>query len=225
MRAEERVRIARNLHDTLLQGVQGLMLHFHVAAQELPEGSRPRAAIERALATADRIVSEGRDHVNRLRSDQFTARELADAFEAISADLGRDQSVRFALQIEGRLEDVGSPVLNELYYIGREAISNAFRHSGAFEIKVSLLCGPKSVVLTVADDGRGFDTEAQEMNPRAGHWGLRGMKERAQVIGARFECRSAPNEGTEVIVTVPAHRAYRKRLTEGTEMESSILRK
>ncbi len=71
VRAEERVRIARDLHDTLLQGIQGLMLHFHVAAQELPEGTRPREAMERALATADRIVAEGRDSVNRLRSRQF----------------------------------------------------------------------------------------------------------------------------------------------------------
>jgi signal transduction histidine kinase/ligand-binding sensor domain-containing protein len=209
-RLAERTRIARDLHDTLLQGVQGLMLHFHVAAQELPKGSRTRESMERALATADRVVAEGRDRVNCLRSDDFTQVDLGPALEAVAADLNREQRVRFDLKIEGRAEDVVPPVLNELNYIGREAISNAFRHSKASEIVVGLLCGPKSVVLTVADNGQGFDAEAQEMNPRAGHWGLRGMKERAQVIGARFGCRSTPNQGTEVIVTVPAHRAYRK---------------
>jgi signal transduction histidine kinase len=224
VRAEERVRLARDLHDTLLQGIQGLTLRFHVAAQELPEGSRTREAMERALATADRIVVEGRDRVNRLRSDRFTQRDLTDAFEAIAADLGYEQRVRFALKIEGRVEDVSSPILNELHYIGREAISNAFRHSEASEINVRLMCGPKSVVLAVVDNGDGFDPVAQEITPRAGHWGFLGMKERAEVIGARFECNSTLNKGTEVTVTVPAHRAYRKR-PAGTELEGPVFRK
>jgi signal transduction histidine kinase len=217
-RADERVRIARDLHDTLLQGIQGLMLHFHVAAQEFPEDGRPRAAMERALARADHIVAEGRDRVNRLRSDDFTYKNLIDAFEAIAADLSYEQQVRFALKIEGRLEDVASPVLNELHYIGREAISNAFRHSKASEIAVRITCGSKSVVLAVVDNGHGFDPVALEISPRAGHWGLRGMRERAEVIGARFECESTPNEGTEVLVTVPAHRAYRKSSPRRTEL-------
>jgi signal transduction histidine kinase len=221
VRADERVRIARDLHDTLLQGIQGLMLHFHVAAQELPEGGRPRQAMERALATADRIVVEGRDRVNRLRSDHFTHKDLTQAFEAIASDLSYEQRVRFALKIEGRGEDVTSPVLNELHYIGREAISNAFRHSNASEITVRLSCWPKSVVLAVADNGHGFDSEAQEINPSAGHWGLRGMKERAEVMGARFECNSTPNKGTQITVTVAAHRAYRKHSPKDANLEDS----
>jgi signal transduction histidine kinase/ligand-binding sensor domain-containing protein len=211
VRADERVRIARDLHDTLLQGVQGLTLLFHVAAQELPEGSRTREAMERALATARRLVAEGRDRVNRLRPEHFTHKDLTNAFEAIAADLNYEQRVRFDLKIEGRVEDVTSPVLNELHYIGREAISNAFRHSEASEIAVRLMCGPKGVVLTVADNGNGFDPEAQEINPRPGHWGLRGMNERAEVIGAQLKFNSMPNKGTEVVVTVPADRAYGKR--------------
>jgi signal transduction histidine kinase len=215
VRADERVRIARDLHDTLLQGVQGLTLHFHVAAQELPEGSRSRESMERALATADRILVEGRDRVNRLRADHLTRTDLTDAFKAVAADLNSEQRVRFALEIEGGVEDVTPPVLHELYYIGREAITNAFRHSEASEIAVDLRCGPKSVALVVADNGGGFDPVAQETNPRAGHWGLRGMKERAEAIGARFECHTTENKGTQVIVTVPARRAYRKRSAGG----------
>lgn len=215
VRADERVRIARDLHDTLLQGVQGLMLHFHVAAQELPEGSKTRGSMERALATADRILVEGRNRVTRLRTDDLTHIDLRDAFEAVAADLNREHRVQFVLRIEGPVEDVASPVLHELYYIGREAISNAFRHAKASEVAVKLSCGPKSVVLAVTDNGCGFESAAQEANPRTGHWGLQGMRERAEAVGARFECQSAEGKGTEVTVIVPARRAYQKRSTVG----------
>ncbi|HEX4319919.1 MAG TPA: two-component regulator propeller domain-containing protein [Acidobacteriaceae bacterium] len=221
-RADERVRIARDLHDTLLQGIQGLILHFHLAAQEFPEGSRPRETADRALTTADRIVAEGRDRVNHLRSDRFTYKDLTNAFEAIAADFSYQGTARFSLKTEGRGEDVTSVVLNELHYIGREAISNAFRHSEASEIVVRLKCDPRSVVLTVADNGLGFDPVTQEINPRVGHWGLRGMKERAEVIGGYFECQSKPNKGTQVVVTVPAHRAYRKNSAGRKELDDSV---
>jgi signal transduction histidine kinase/ligand-binding sensor domain-containing protein len=211
VRADERVRIARDLHDTLLQGVQGLMLHFHVAAQELPEGSRTRASMERALQTADHILIEGRDRVTRLRTNDLTHADLAQAFEAIAADLDHEQVVRFSVKIEGRAEDVIAPVLHEFYYIGREAIGNAFRHSKASEITASLRCGPKTVEFVVADNGCGFDPFEQQTNPRSGHWGLPGMKERSEAIGAVFKCLSKPSKGTQVMVAVTARRAYRTR--------------
>jgi signal transduction histidine kinase len=214
VRADERVRIARDLHDTLLQGVQGLTLRFHVAAQELPEGSHTRQSMERALAAADRILVEGRDRVTRLRTDHLTPADLADAFAAVAADLNDEERVRFALNIDGRVEDVSPIVLHELYSIGREAITNAFRHSKASEIRVNIKCGPKAVVLEITDNGCGFDLVAQEANPRAGHWGFGGMKERAIAVGALFECHSAESKGTEIVVTVPARRAYKKRSAE-----------
>jgi signal transduction histidine kinase/ligand-binding sensor domain-containing protein len=206
-RLSERARIARDLHDTLLQGVQGLMLQFHVAAQEIPQGSRTRVSMERALATADRILREGRDRVTRLRLDNLTHTDLTEAFEAVAADFNREQQVRFSLKIEGRVQDVIPSVLHELYYIGREAIGNAFRHSNASVIAVSLNCGPKSVDLIVDDNGCGFDLFTLQSNPRRGHWGLQGMKERAEVIGATFKCQSTANKGTQVIVVVPLPRA------------------
>lgn len=215
VRADERVRIARDLHDTLLQGVQGLTLNFHVAAQELPEGSRTRASMERALATADRILVEGRDRVTRLRTDDLTHTDLADAFEAVAADLDHEQQVRFSVRIEGRVEDIIPPVQHELYYIGREAIGNAFRHSKASEITASLRCGPKAVEFVVSDNGCGFDLLAQQTNPRSGHWGLAGMKERAAAIGGVFKCLSAASKGTQVMVAVPARRAYRTPSSAG----------
>jgi len=222
-RADERVRIARDLHDTLLQGVQGLTLHFHVAAQGLPEGSRTRESMERALAAADRILVEGRNRVSRLRAENLTPTDLTDAFEAVAADFNHEQRVWFVLNIEGQVEHVTPPVLQELYYIGREAISNAFRHSEASAIAVDLNCGPKSVVLIVSDNGSGFDPVAQEANPRTGHWGLHGMKERAEAVGARFECQSAEHKGTKVIVTVSARRAYEKHSARGEGKKAGLL--
>ncbi len=152
--------------------------------------------------------------------DNFTHKDLADAFKAIAGEFSYEQHVRFTLKIEGQGAGVASRVLNELHYIGREAISNAFRHSQASEVAVRVMYGPKSVMLAVADNGHGFDPMGQEINPRAGHWGLRGMKERAEVIG--FECNSAPNKGTEVMVTVPVHRAYKKSSPGATEREDSV---
>jgi signal transduction histidine kinase len=108
------------------------------------------------------------------------------------------------------VDDVAPAVLHELYYIGREAISNAFRHAEASEITVSLNCGPTSVVLVVTDNGCGFDPVAQETDRRTGHWGLQGMRERAEVVGARFECRSTEKRGTEIVVTVLGRRGYKK---------------
>jgi signal transduction histidine kinase len=210
VRADERVRIARDLHDTLLQGVQGLTLHFHVAAQELPPGSRPRESMERALATADRILVEGRDRVTRLRADQLSPINLSETFQAVASAFNYEQGVRFALNVEGPVEDIILPVLHELHYMGREAITNAFRHSKASEIIVSLKCEQKFIVLTITDNGGGFDPLAATTR-RAGHWGLGGIKERAEALGGQFECLSSAIKGTQIAVTIPARRAYKKR--------------
>jgi len=210
VRADERVRIARDLHDTLLQGVQGLTLHFHVAAQELPPGSRPRESMERALATADRILVEGRDRVTRLRGDDLSPINLSETFQAVASAFNYEQGVRFALNVEGPVADIILPVLHELHYMGREAITNAFRHSKASEIIVSLKCEQKFIVLTITDNGGGFDPLAATTR-RAGHWGLGGIKERAEALGGQFECLSSAIKGTQIAVTIPARRAYKKR--------------
>jgi signal transduction histidine kinase/ligand-binding sensor domain-containing protein len=209
VRADERVRIARDLHDTLLQGVQGLTLHFHVAAQELPKGSRTRESMEHALVTADRILVEGRDRVTRLRADHLSPLNLRETLEAVASSFNHEQRVRFALSVEGPVDNVVLPVLHELHYMGREAITNAFRHSSASEITVSLKCGRKSIIFVIADNGRGFEPAAAT-NQRTGHWGLSGIKERAEALGGQFECRSTENKGTEILISVPSRRAYKK---------------
>jgi signal transduction histidine kinase len=108
------------------------------------------------------------------------------------------------------LTDVAPLVLQELHSIAQEAVTNAFRHSQATEITVKLRGLPQSVVLVVTDNGRGFDVSDRDVTAGDGHWGIHGMKERAQTIGASFECLSTPNAGTQVIVTAPSNGAYTK---------------
>ncbi len=207
-RADERIQIARDLHDTLLQGVQGLMLRFHVAAQELPRESVTRQSLESALLTAQRVVIEGRERVSRLRAGDSQQVDLPEAFKSFAAEWNDENAVVFLVQAVGRQTAIKTEVRQELLYIGREAITNAFAHAGASEIEVSLRFETKYLTLAVKDNGKGFDTAGVTSAPRAGHWGFAGMKERAATIGARFQCLSQEGCGTQVLVIVPARQAY-----------------
>lgn len=200
-RAAERVRIARDLHDTLLQGLQGLMLRFHFATEQIPEEEPSRLLMKQTLEVADRIVAEGRDSVRTLRAE-LSGRELSIALAEAGAELNWEQRVDFSVITEGSSEIVGSKVASELYFIGREAIANAFRHSRASQIQVELISDNKEIRLRCRDDGRGIDPEFLKNEIGKHHWGFVGMRERSQKIGARFECWSAPGHGTEITVTV-----------------------
>jgi signal transduction histidine kinase/ligand-binding sensor domain-containing protein len=207
-RADERIRIARELHDTLLQGVQGLLLSFHVAAQKVPAGHESKAAFEKALTTADRIILEGRNRVTRLRSENLTDAELKPSIEAVAADLNDAAEVNFTVERTGGSDALQEHVLDEVFCIAREALTNAFRHSEASQIVVTLDYQKREFRLTCRDNGHGFDADTLRANNTNGHWGLRGMAERAERIGASFRWTSAAGSGTEVQVTVPARRAY-----------------
>jgi signal transduction histidine kinase/ligand-binding sensor domain-containing protein len=206
-RADERIRIARELHDTLLQGVQGLLLSFHVAAEKVPADHESKRALEKALTTADRIILEGRNRVTRLRSENLTDTELKPSIERVAADLNSIATINFAVERRGGSDTLHSHVVDEIFCIAREALTNAFRHSEASRIVVELDYQKREFRMTCRDNGRGFDADALLASPN-GHWGLPGMAERAKKIGADFRCASAAEKGTEVLVTVPARRAY-----------------
>jgi signal transduction histidine kinase/ligand-binding sensor domain-containing protein len=210
-RADERIRIARELHDTLLQGVQGLLLNFHVAAQKVPAEHDSKEALERALTTADRIIVEGRNRVNRLRAESLTDAELKSLIEGIATSLDSIAGIECAVERKGGSDALRSQVLDEIFCIAREALTNAYRHSGASQIVVELDYQKREFRMTCRDNGRGFDVKAFHANQANGHWGLRGMAERAERIGAEFYYDSAVNEGTRVYVNVPARRAYQRR--------------
>jgi signal transduction histidine kinase len=207
-RAEERIRIARELHDTLLQGVQGLLLTFHVAAEKVPYGHESKSALEKALTTADRIILEGRNRVTRLRAENLTDSELKSLIEGVGADLNGLRAINFAVERKGASDTLHSHVVDEIFCIAREALTNAYRHSEASQITVELFYQRREFRMTCRDNGQGFDTRAFTAGDGNGHWGLRGMAERAEKIGANFSCKSVPENGTEIQVVVPGWRAY-----------------
>jgi signal transduction histidine kinase/ligand-binding sensor domain-containing protein len=200
-RADERIRIARDLHDTLLQGVQGLMLRFHAAAQAVSADGAAQRRLDEALKAADQVIVEARDRVSRLRTDANQDMDLAARFKSIGENLNRDESVRFSLTVEGSPAVLSPQTVDELYFIGREALTNAFRHSDASAIVVTITYARSEAIFRFTDNGRGFHPAAQASQDRS-HWGMSGMMERAHRIGAKFECESHPGSGTSIVISV-----------------------
>jgi signal transduction histidine kinase/ligand-binding sensor domain-containing protein len=206
-RLAERERIARELHDTLLQGVQGLTLHFQAAMKQIPGQEPARHAMEKALKYADDVLLEGRQRVRDLRAEGATANELSEMLAAYGDELAQDRDVAFKVAI------VGSPLLlhpvvgDEIYRIAREGLANAFQHSQASSIEVEITYDPAIFSLRVRDNGCGIDQETLG-GGRQGHWGLSGMWERAQHIGGQLNVWSNPGSGTEIDLRIPAKVAY-----------------
>ena len=207
-RAEERITIDRDLHDTLLQGVQGLLLTFHTAAERVPGDHVSKQALDRALATAERIILEGRDRVKGLRALDLNDEELAPALESVAADLNPEGKVHFALLRPNSRHTLQSFAASEIFLIAREAIVNAFRHGNPTRVSVEFDYGKRSFTLTCSDDGSGFNPDTLNPAHLRDHWGLRGMSERAEKLGASFSSHSAPGEGTRIKLTLKASRAY-----------------
>jgi signal transduction histidine kinase/ligand-binding sensor domain-containing protein len=208
-RLGERERIARELHDTLLQSVQGLILKFQGAANRIPRDEPARQAIETTLDHADRVVAEGRQRVRDLRTGALPIDDLPAALQRVAEeDLG-GSGAPIRIAIEGDARRLHPMVLEEAYAVGREALVNAQRHSGAGRIDVKIVYGQKQFHLGVRDDGRGIDASILEKGGRSNHFGLQGMRERARKIGARFDLRRRPGGGTEMEISVPASTAYR----------------
>lgn len=197
-RLAERARIARGLHDTLLQSVQGLIMFFDQQARRLPHGAEERGKIEQTLELADQLMSEGRDYILDLRA-AAEPRELGEALRDYGSVLLQE---RLAVSISGRPRALAPPVRDELYAIAREALFNCARHAGAGKVDVVLDYDPDALRMLVRDDGCGTATE------RPGHYGLCGMRERAEGIGAAFSLVSTPGSGTAVTVVIPARQAY-----------------
>jgi signal transduction histidine kinase len=205
-RADERIRISRELHDTLLQSIQGLLLTFHVAAQKLSPDDDSKVMLEKALSTADRMIIEGRNRVNSLRSEHLTEAELIASLENVCRDLKVDDKVQYRVKRLGNEATLHAHVADEVFSIAREALTNAFRHSGASHLNLDLTYGTRYFSMSCADDGRGFDSQDQE---KSGHWGLKGIVERAQKLGGQVRCGSKPMQGTEILFVIPSFRAYR----------------
>lgn len=207
-RVAERERIARTLHDTFLQNVQGLILSFQSALMGLPSESPTRCKMERVLALADRVMEEGRDQVQDLRSTVMRDGDLNHALMVVGEVLEEDHAGTFSLRSDGDPVDLSLDLCEDIYSIGREAIINAFRHARAASIGVELVFGAALFELHVTDDGAGMAEEIIESGQRQGHWGLPGMFERAGRIGAGLTVDSVVGGGTRVALRIPAGLAY-----------------
>ena len=206
-RVGERTRIARELHDTLLQSFQGLMLRLQVVDDLLPEG-RAKEELEQSLERADQAIAEGREAVHDLRMSASTTNDLAHAVRALGDELAVEEGAAFRLLVEGTSRDLHPIVRDEIYRIAREAIRNAFGHAHARHIEVEITYAERLLRLRIRDDGQGIAPDVLEEG-RSGHYGLPGMRERAG-RSAQVGYLERPGTGTEIELSIPGSIAYRQ---------------
>jgi signal transduction histidine kinase len=210
-RLAERIRIARELHDTLLQSFQALILHFQAVSDLLPPG-QAKEALEKVLDRAEQAIVEGRDAIQNLRSSTTATNELAHAMAALGEELagacdGQRGAPAFHVSIEGIPRDLHPILRDDIYRIAREALGNAFHHAQASNIEAEITYGDRLLRVRIRDDGKGIDRKLLEAG-RDGHWGLAGMRERAQQIGAHLDMWSEVGAGTELELCIPGSIAY-----------------
>ena len=212
-RVAERTRIARDLHDTLLQSFQGLMLRFAIVSQLLPE--RPVEAKEQLDGTIDRAakaIAEGRDAVQGLRISTVETNDLARAVNSLGEELAADPANQaapaFRVTVEGEPRDLHPILRDEIYRIAAEALRNAFIHASARQVEVEIRYDNQQFRLRVRDDGKGIDSGVLSAQEREGHFGLPGMRERGKLIGGKLVIWSEAGAGTEVELRIPAATAY-----------------
>jgi signal transduction histidine kinase len=210
-RLDERERIARELHDTLLQGFQGLMLHFRSIAERMPSDQPERALMGGALDRAEAVLVEGRDRVRALRSATDHG-DIAESLAETGNKLAQESTTKFRIIVEGKMRSLHPVVRDEAIKIGEEAIFNAFQHARATKIEVGIIYERQALSLKVCDDGAGIDP-AILAGGREGHFGLLGMRERAEKINAEIKLETRPAAGTEIELIVPARIAYAVTVT------------
>ena len=212
-RVGERTRIARELHDTLLQSFHGLMLRFGVVDRLLPSrAEEAQKELRRAMALATDAITEGRDAVQALRSSTIETNDLVLAIRTIGEELAANKtnpgSPSFGMRVEGTSRDLRPLLRDEVYRIAAEALRNAFRHANASRIEAEVRYGDKQFRIRIRDDGKGIDPTVLSGDGPQGHYGLPGMRERAEVVGGKLTVWSELKTGTEVELTVPAANAY-----------------
>lgn len=206
-RLAERTRIAQELHDTLLQGFISASMQLHAVVDRLAADHAEKQQLERVAQLVDRTLEEGRCALQGLRSPQIHGASLGDAFARVPSDLGLPSEAGFRVVVLGAEKKLRAGLLDEVYRIGREAIVNACRHSQAKDIEAEVEYRPSELRIAVRDNGRGIAPRDLQVE-RAGHWGLRGMRERAERIGAGLHFWSSAALGTEVELCVPGRVAF-----------------
>lgn len=211
-RVSERTRIARDLHDTLLQSFHGVLLRFQAVSNLLPR--RPEQAkqtLDSALDQAAQAIAEGRNAVQGLRSAAVTD-DLASALSTLGEELAADKtshtSPAFEVDVEGTPRELHPLIRDEIYRIAGEALRNAFRHARASRIELEIRYAENQLRLRIRDDGKGIQPEIVDGEARVGHFGLHGMRERAKLIGGNLEVWSNVGSGTEIELSAPSSTVY-----------------
>jgi signal transduction histidine kinase len=208
-RLQERERIARALHDNVIQNFQGLILHFNLISDRLAPGDATKTSMDGLLAQAAAVMTEARQEITELRSHaDDPALDIGDALAKFGSELQAQFGPRFQLIATGGTSHLTTFAWNEIHAIGREAIFNAYLHAQATSVEVEIGRAGASFVLLVRDDGRGIDAGIEQAGAREGHWGLPGMRERALGVGGTVTVRRRLRGGTEVALYVRARRVY-----------------
>jgi histidine kinase/histidine kinase/DNA gyrase B/HSP90-like ATPase len=206
-RLAERTRIAQELHDTLLQDFLSASMQLHVANDQMADDAPAKAQVNRVLDMMGRVIQEGRNTVQGLRSSDWGSEHLEQAFSRVRQELAVTKRARFRVIVGGIARPLRPVIGDDVYLIGREALANAFHHSGASEIEVELEYAANQLRLLVRDNGCGMASEAL-LAARHGHSGFSRMRERAERIGAKLRVLSREAAGMEIELSVPGHIAY-----------------
>jgi signal transduction histidine kinase/ligand-binding sensor domain-containing protein len=223
-RVGERTRIARELHDTLLQSFQGILLHLQRLSNRLQQ-SETKQALDSAIEQAAQAIVEGRDAVQDLRASTVESNDLGLAIRTLGEELAATDKLSrrpdFSVRLEGTPRSMHPIVRDEVYRVTGEAMRNAFRHAEAQRIEVEIHYDERQLRVRVRDDGKGIDPKLISADGREGHFGLHGMRERSKLIGGNLTLWSELDSGTEVELSIPAARAY----TAASKGRGSLLEK
>ena len=215
-RVGERLRIARELHDTLLQSFQGVAFQLQAARKLMHrKANNAEEVLDDAILATEEAIREGRSAIRDLRPEPAAQRNLSELLDAAGRELAtahelNGQAPGYRVLVEGKQQDLSPMLQDEVYRISREVIRNAFAHAAASHIEVEIRYDPDRLRLRVRDDGKGIDPKVLA-GGQSGHFGIPGMRERAQRIGAHLGFWSELGAGAEVELTVPASMAYQKR--------------
>jgi len=198
-RADERTRLARDIHDTLAQGLAALTLQIETALQHVGrDPERVRERLEKALDTARTSLDEARRSVSALRGGATEGRPLTQALAALVREFTSESGIRVSLRT-GMSCELEAAVEEELFRIAHQALTNVRQHAHATAVTVTLACGTRETRLTIDDDGEGFDATSAP----PGRHGIAGMRERAQAAGGTLRIASRPGRGTNIVAVVP----------------------
>ncbi len=207
-RHAERERIARDLHDTLLQNFPGLLMKMQAGINRLPlpEDAAERQFLNQTLDRAEDVIVESRDLVSKLRSERYG--DLAELLSTFGTEHISRPGVTLNVSVDGRKRHLKKAICEEAFFVVKEAMLNAYRHSGGSLLTVHLNYRSDVLTLQVKDNGRGIDPAILDSGEKPEHWGMVGMRERAQQMSAKFSIESTPGNGTRVTLCIPARIAY-----------------